>query len=323
MSAAPLGQRTPSSARQPLRTLPRPGDNVGNRLTADDVRKGSFHRGELPVQKPPHQKKIQKRVGIRLSKRSKGKENTTTEWLVPPHLMAATMISVDNGDVKNKVEVRQILKEPWPRKRARPRSCTSSVSSDSDSSDSSDSDSTSSTSSSEESSSSSGLQSPNRTVIAVKEKQSGVIGVNWCSMGSGGWKACYNENGKRRAKRFPLSRYKTADRTWEYADAKALKEAIKCRQRKTREGMNVNNVTGRRAARVSGVRGVTWYSRNDCWIARIACRGKMKSVGAFYPLNETEDAVEEARLAAVAARQRAEAKYYQIHMRSALRSGGA
>lgn len=319
MDANCFGHRTsfdcPMQLEAPPEALSRPGDTVGVRITAEDVRKASFKIGQTPLQTVQHKHSRQQRYGIRLSKKEKGEDAKSDGWLVPPHLMASMMMSVENGDVKvEKAEVKDKQKKPVKRKRS--TSSSSDSSSDSESSSSSDDCCESSCSESSE------MREPKK-VIVVQQKQSGVIGVSWSPDGRGAWVARYSVKGVHKAKRFPLSKFKTADRTWEYAEAKALKEAIKFRQSQVKQGNPVCNGRGHRAARVSGVKGVTWNARKGHWVATICVASDRKHLGCYVPLNDSEDAVEEARLAAVAARERYEAKYFEVHLRQTARSGGA
>jgi len=142
-------------------------------------------------------------------------------------------------------------------------------------------------------------------------KQSGVVGV-WHHP-EGQWVARWFEGKKAKHKYFRISNYEKDGKSREYAEAKALKEAIKYRQQHVSSGQaRVTNQWGRRSERVSGIQGVTWHKTQQIWCVRIGVHGKTIRGGRFVPANGTEAGIEQARQHAVAARTALEVKHYRI-----------
>eukprot|EP00747_Dinoflagellata_sp_TGD_P163347 gnl/TRDRNA2_/TRDRNA2_181923_c0_seq1.p1 gnl/TRDRNA2_/TRDRNA2_181923_c0~~gnl/TRDRNA2_/TRDRNA2_181923_c0_seq1.p1 ORF type:complete len:290 (-),score=68.12 gnl/TRDRNA2_/TRDRNA2_181923_c0_seq1:82-858(-) len=155
--------------------------------------------------------------------------------------------------------------------------------------------------------------------VTQQEKQSGVYGV-WYHPTSRCWVAkWYNSRKKVVQKYFSVKDYQAKGYSMKNAEDKALKEAIKCRQSMVNSGAcTVINQNGRRAERISGIKGVTWHKLQNCWTVRIVVQQKTIRAGRFSAVNDSEDAIEEARVAAVKARKRVEEKFFNIRTRGAL-----
>lgn len=208
--------------------------------------------------------KRQQRFGIRLGKGG-CKE---TEWLVPPNLMSAQVVSL--SDKRSRVAENP---HAWQRAGA--------------------------------------LDEAGRLQVAIQSKQSGVVGV-WYHPNDQAWVAKWHEGKKHVQKYFKIASYHKDGRNRPQAEAKALKEAIKYRQKKVNNGeCKVINQHGRRACRVSGVRGVTWHSVQKCWTVRTVVRGRTHR-RRVKPTDDSEDSIERARLIAIMARKKCEKKLFNI-----------
>mmetsp|Transcript_54150 Transcript_54150/g.116955 ORF Transcript_54150/g.116955 Transcript_54150/m.116955 type:complete len:326 (-) Transcript_54150:220-1197(-) len=156
------------------------------------------------------------------------------------------------------------------------------------------------------------LPNAQRVRVSVSAKQSGVVGVWYHPSAGGAWVAKWNEGHKSKSKYFYFKDQKKA-KTPAKAEAKALKEAIKFRMGKIQDkSIKVINQHGRRATRVSGVKGITWHATQKVWCVRIVVNHQTIRCGRCRPVNLSEDAVEEARKNAVEARRRAEEKYFDV-----------
>lgn len=220
--------------------------------------------GASSPKKHMHDSKQQQRFGIRLGKSG----CKATEWLVPPNLMSAQVVSLT-------CKRSRVVENPdaWQRAGA--------------------------------------LDEAGRLRIAIQSKQSGVVGV-WYHPNDQAWVAKWHEGNKNVHKYFKIRDYHTQGRGWPQAEAKALKEAIKYRQSKVNTGAcKVINQHGRRACRVSGVRGVTWHSVQKAWNVRTVVRGHTH-YRRIKPTDDSEDSIERARLIAIMARKRFEKKLFNI-----------
>lgn len=166
--------------------------------------------------------------------------------------------------------------------------------------------------------------STGKTRVAVASKQSGVVGVWYHPKNA--WVAKWHARSGTKQKYFSVRSFVSRKKTWKQAEAKALKEAVKFRQRLFNCGkIKIINQHGRRAKRISGVRGVTWHNMQHCWNVRIQSRGKTFRGDRFLPVNDSEDAIERARLLAIASRKRLEREHFDIRRRlpTAAPRGGA
>jgi len=151
-----------------------------------------------------------------------------------------------------------------------------------------------------------------RKAITVQTKQSGVLGVCWFAVNNG-WVTRWRENNVNKLRTFPVHRYMTPGKTHEEAEAEALCAAVAFREELVRQG----KIKVTKACHQSNIRGVSWVTKNKAWKVEIRAKGKKFYGGSFHPKDDTPEALEQARLAAIESRRRLELEHFQVNLHQA------
>ena len=110
-------------------------------------------------------------------------------------------------------------------------------------------------------------------------------------------------------KYFHVRHFMKTSKTFCEAEVDALRAAIEFRKGLERSGI----AKAKRVEKAqSGVKGITWHTRDKLWEVKLTINGKILHGGNFQPKDSTPEEVERARLAAVESCRKLEEKYVTI-----------
>jgi len=138
-----------------------------------------------------------------------------------------------------------------------------------------------------------------RRVIVRMGKQSGVRNVSWDPTGNC-WRVQWLESRAQKHRKFMVHGYmERGNKSYEEADAEALRDAIAFREELARKGV----VQAGRAPCTKAMHGVRWVQGTRAWRVRIRdAAGHTWHGGYFRPEDDTPEEMERARLAALECR---------------------
>eukprot|EP00969_Alexandrium_andersonii_P356814 15447386-Alexandrium_andersonii.AAC.1 len=141
-------------------------------------------------------------------------------------------------------------------------------------------------------------------IVRSQSKQSGVSHIVWDRQ-ENAWNVKWKECGRTINQRFFVHRYMASSgRTYDEADAEALREAIAFRESMVAAGrLQACRPT---PSRESGVAGVTWQASGGWWKVKLRIDGKKFAQRKFRPTDASPEAVEAARVLAVQCRRELE-----------------
>jgi len=143
-------------------------------------------------------------------------------------------------------------------------------------------------------------------------RQSGLRGVSYQASHSR-WQVSFGALGRLY---FRVSDYRTPDRGEEEACEAARQAAAARRIELVNSGeAQVINRHGKASERVSGITGVTWHATRNCWMVRLCLQGRVFSK-QFTIGSPTEEAIEQARLAAVACREELDSCHLDLSVKA-------
>eukprot|EP00421_Protoceratium_reticulatum_P014063 CAMPEP_0168384814 /NCGR_PEP_ID=MMETSP0228-20121227/14605_1 /TAXON_ID=133427 /ORGANISM="Protoceratium reticulatum, Strain CCCM 535 (=CCMP 1889)" /LENGTH=335 /DNA_ID=CAMNT_0008397993 /DNA_START=63 /DNA_END=1070 /DNA_ORIENTATION=- len=134
-----------------------------------------------------------------------------------------------------------------------------------------------------------------KRVVRKISKQSGVRGV-WWDQHKNAWCMRWREAGKRINKRFTVNHYMAPGKTYEAADAEALREAAAFRKGLVDSGV----VKVHKAMHEGAALGVNWCKTRKSWAVYVYLSGKRRLFGGLIkPKDDTAKEIENARLEAM------------------------
>jgi len=149
-----------------------------------------------------------------------------------------------------------------------------------------------------------------KRVIRVSGKSSGVRNVIWDEEGMR-WRVSWMESGKRILQDFFQRKYIKLGKSAQEANAEALHDALAFREDLVKRG----KIKAATSIHQSRVKGVFWTAGNKSWVVKIRVRGKLLHGGSFRPKDDTAEAMEEARLAAIECRRKLEAQHFEFDVK--------